>query len=126
MASVDLGMMDAAEVDRRPRPPADPVGRPVVTMKAPDADGPAFREPLQVVADRDLARRDRPGHDRPMPGHREGAVNRHPEQAGVVAVGGGFAEPGDGGFQPIDAQAGRRRRPHDLGRLQERPGRPSP
>ena len=119
--------MDAPEVDRRPRPSTDPVDRPVVAVEPPDPDGPALGEPLQIVADGHLARGDRPGHDRPVPGQGEGAVDRHPEQARVVAGRGPVAEPAELGSRSssiprpvVD------RGPDDLGRLQERPGHQGP
>ena len=81
MAADDLGVVDADQVDGGARAAADLLDRPVVPVQAPHANRPAGGLPLELVADRDAARGDRPGHDRPMPGHGERAVDRHPEQA---------------------------------------------
>ena len=52
-------------------------------MQSPDANRAAGRLPLELVTHGDLAGSDRAGHDGPVPGDGERAVDRHPEETGV-------------------------------------------
>ncbi len=79
LTALDLGMVNAGQVDRRPRSALDPIHRLVMPMESPDPDGPPRREPGQLVSDRDRPGKDRPGDNRPMPGDGEATINRHPE-----------------------------------------------
>jgi hypothetical protein len=122
IAPGDLGVMDAAEVDRGPGPPAEAVGRPVVPVQAPDADGPAGAEPFEVVAGHDLAGGDRPGDDRPVPGDRERTVDREAERSRVGPLRGPLREPREGGPEVVDPSSLDGRRADDRRPRQESPG----
>ena len=119
----DLVVVHSDEVERRTRAAADSLHPPIVPLDAPDAYELTRWEPLQLVADGHLARDDRSGHDRPVPGDGERAVDRHPERPRVGAARGRVAEPLETFLERRDPAlaSARGRSPDHLGVVEERP-----
>ena len=113
--------MDAHQVDRGPRAPADLLDRPVMPVQAANPHDPPVRLPLQLVTDRHASRRDRARHDRPMTGHRERPVDRHPEHALIVTRSDGGTKDTKRILELLQPLTGHRRGPHDRRILEKRP-----
>ena len=113
LAAANFRVMNARQVDRRARASADPPDRPIVPMQAAHANDPAVGLPLQLIPHRDAPRRDRARHDRPVAGNRERTVDRHPEDARVVARSDRRTQDLKSVFELIEPLTGRRRRSHD-------------
>ena len=121
VAAMDLGVVDARQVDRRPAPRgrrARPGGRAAAGPRT--RTGRPSGNHSQLVADGDRARGDRPRDDRPVARHGERPVDRHPEEAGIVRGGGASREPRAGA--PSGRRSPGRSRPRS-GRSGRLPGR---
>ena len=92
----------------------------VMPVQSPDANRAAGRLPLELVAHGDTSGSDRAGHDRAVPGHRERAVDRHAEQAGVGGRLDRDAGRLEGRLELRQACAGDGRGPHDRRAFQKR------
>ncbi len=77
--------------------------------------------PLQVVADRDPSRGNRPSHDRPVTGHGKRTIDRHPKHAGIMSRFDRAAKRMQLAFEVIESLTIDDRGSHDRGTFEERP-----
>ena len=112
--------MNARQVDGGSGTPAEALDGLVVALEAADADGPAGGEPVEVIAHRDAPRGDRAGNHRAVAGDREGPVDRHPEEAGIVARGDRGTERSECLAEFLNPLAGHGRGLDDRGRFEKR------
>ena len=121
LAAVNLTMVNARQVDRGPRTPANPLSTLVMAVQAAHPDEFAGGLPLQVVTHRNRSRGDRARDHGSMPGHRERAVDRHPEESRILPDGNLLTQPLELLLEVVNSLAGRRRGSHDRRVFQERP-----
>ncbi len=93
-----------------------------MALKTANADRAAGREPFQLVANGDRPRGHGSGDHRAVTGDREGAIDGHPEEPGIVARGGLFAKGFEGQTQIVDPLAGRGRRANQRTAFEEAAG----
>ena len=121
LSTLDLGVMDASEVNCGARARADLIDRQVMTMQAANPHGSTSWLPLELVANRHCSRRDGSRHDRPMPLHRERPVDRHPKHPLIAARRHTRTDGIKRRFEFRDPLTGRCRCPHDCRIFENRP-----
>ena len=114
MTPSDLRVMNAGQVDRRPRPSAHPTDGPVVAVETSNPNRSTVGEPGQVISRGHAPRGDRAGDDRAVSGDREDSIDREPEEAGVVARPSFLAESAQSLTEMADSVTRCGRSPHDL------------